>query len=137
MRKGFTLLELITVVIIIGILAMIAVPQFFRIAERGRAAEGVQILGAVKNAQLRYAAEYGSTTNDAAVIDMEVGTTRFFNPPSLVGSVNVRTSTGVEIANITRNNTSLAYNAYTLNITATGTIDCDDGSGTICAVLGY
>ena len=137
MRKGFTLLELITVVIIIGILAMIAVPQFFRIAERGRAAEAIQILGAVKNAQLRYAAEYGSTSNDASVIDMEVTGTRFFGSPSLVGGINVRTDTTSEIANITRNNNSLAYNAYTMNITADGTIACDDGGGTICTILGY
>ena len=52
--KGFTLLELLVVVIIIGILASIAIPQFVRVTERSRQAEARTILGAIRTAEAAY-----------------------------------------------------------------------------------
>jgi len=54
MKKGFTLVELLIVVIIIGILATIAMPQYQRFVERSRAAEANTILGAIRNAEEVY-----------------------------------------------------------------------------------
>jgi prepilin-type N-terminal cleavage/methylation domain-containing protein len=48
MKRGFTLLELIVVVIIIGILATLAIVQYGRAIERARGAEARQILGAIR-----------------------------------------------------------------------------------------
>lgn len=45
MKKGFTLLELIIVIIIIGILATLGLTQYARMVERGRGAEARQLLG--------------------------------------------------------------------------------------------
>ena len=60
-RAGFTLLELLMVVIIIAILASIALPQYLRVAERSRAAEALQNLAAIRSAESRFKA--GSPTN--------------------------------------------------------------------------
>ena len=55
-RGGFTLLELLMVVIIIAILASIALPQYFRAAERSRASEALQIMATMRGSELRYKA---------------------------------------------------------------------------------
>ncbi len=54
MKKGFTLLELIIVIIIIGILMGIALPKFMNVVEKARTAEGRSILGAIRSAQMRF-----------------------------------------------------------------------------------
>lgn len=51
---GFTLLELLMVVIIIGILASLALPGFIKASERARASEVVIYFGQVKDSIRRF-----------------------------------------------------------------------------------
>jgi len=60
-RKGFTLIELIIVVIIIGILAAIAAPMMSSNVQRARRSEAVAALGAIRTAARCYAAENSGT----------------------------------------------------------------------------
>lgn len=56
-RSGFTLLELLMVVIIVGILAALAIPGYVRAVERSRSAELLTVLGQLKGSIQRYCAE--------------------------------------------------------------------------------
>ncbi|MBL7197237.1 MAG: prepilin-type N-terminal cleavage/methylation domain-containing protein [Candidatus Omnitrophica bacterium] len=56
---GFTLLELVVVVIIIGILAALAIPRYMVTTERARSAEGVLILDGIRKSQMRYYQQWG------------------------------------------------------------------------------
>lgn len=71
-RRGFTLLELLIVVIIIGILGTLALPRFFRAVERARWAEARSILGALRTSQLTYRAQYGSYASSMDSLDMDL-----------------------------------------------------------------
>ncbi len=52
-KSGFTLLEIIIVIIIIGILASIALPKFFKTVEFSRGQEALTNLGTVRQAMER------------------------------------------------------------------------------------
>jgi type IV pilus assembly protein PilA len=64
-RKGFTLLELMIVVAIIGFLASIAIPQYQNYSMRARLTEGVQMLGAARVGVTEFFLLRGSMPKDA------------------------------------------------------------------------
>jgi prepilin-type N-terminal cleavage/methylation domain-containing protein len=71
MRRGFTLLELIIVIVIIGILATLGIQQYGRMVERSRGAEARQILGQIRSTAAAFFTEHrglGNFDNAAAGI---------------------------------------------------------------------
>lgn len=79
MKKGFTLLELLIVVIIIGVLATLAIPNFLRAAERARWAEAKSILGTLRGSQIRYYAQYQTYADDLANLDIDFTLPKHFS----------------------------------------------------------
>ena len=51
MKKGFTLIELIVVIIIVGILASVGMTQYTKVVEKGRYAEARSVLGSLRTLQ--------------------------------------------------------------------------------------
>lgn len=68
---GFTLLELLMVVIIIGILAAVAIPRYLKTREKARMSEALSTLGQLRSSELRYYAAEGTYTNQINELDFD------------------------------------------------------------------
>ncbi len=66
-KAGFTLIELMIVVIIIGILAASAVPIYRANVRKAYAAEGFATLGAIRSAERLYKAEWDTYKNSTDI----------------------------------------------------------------------
>lgn len=77
---GFTLLELMIVVVIIGVLATVAIPAFSSYVYRARASEATDFLGEIRQRQESYRSEFGQY---CAVSGSAFG---MYTPTALAGS---------------------------------------------------
>lgn len=80
--KGITLTELLIVVVIIGILAMLAVPSFTRTIEKAKLGEAISNLNLIRTGQKIYFLEYRSFSPNVADLNIEDPNTpsdRFFD----------------------------------------------------------
>lgn len=94
-RGGFTLLELMMVVIIIAILAAVALPQYLKLAEKARMTEAVSLLGELRSSELRYFPENSTYTGVFTQLDLDptvagemAGATKFAYTIPVVSAAN-------------------------------------------------
>ena len=126
MKKGFTLIEMMVVVVIIAILAGLALPLYTKSVERSRISEAVKILGVIRDAEINYALEYGNYSNggDLGVLDITINPVgKYFNFNTLGNSQGIGpfSSNDGPIANATRNSLDVFYKGgYEILINKTG-----------------
>ena len=110
-RSGFTLLEIIIVIIIVGVLASLSLPRFFSTVEFSRSTEALASIGALRQSiercYLQNAGNYAACVNFSS-LDLE-------DPQNSPNSHFVYTITAVQ-----------ASSAYTIK--ATRRSDRDGGS---------
>lgn len=85
-KQGFTLIELVTAVMIIAVLTAIAVPQYRASVQRAEATEALINLRTIFESAVRYKSQTGSTPTKVAELDISFFDSRDVTGGSMIGS---------------------------------------------------
>ncbi len=109
-NAGFSLVELTIVVVILGVLAMLAVPRYQTAVERSKASEAFSYCAQVQGAQERYAARKGEYSHSMRNLDIKIDSPQFFSVGNFTSS-NWQTKWELRL---TRKGSSSGFGRYTV-----------------------
>lgn len=139
-KQGFTLIELMVVVVIIGILAAVAVPKLFGMIAKSKASEVGPAAGTYVKLQEAYASEQDTIGSwekigykSPAGLSTSGSTTNFTYAPGTLGTDDWKATSLVGLNDCTKGKTWKVASSYVVNtgnVTFTAT-----GPGTGCDEL--
>jgi len=111
-NKGFTMIELLVVLLIIGILAAVAAPMLLSNSDKAKASEAASTLGMIRQAEREYFAKHGAylavsagnlhlpqePTSGTAGLGITVDPAKYFSEASYTVALSCNMLDGVAVA---------------------------------------
>lgn len=141
-KQGFSLIELLVVIVVIGLIASFATIKYSHFVARTRASEGVHLLTALRGAQERYFVSQEAYAGGVGCLP--------YNDPSLNPSLDIEISKMPDNFDIPRvcngagNPPIIVYIASTISgvsasiyIDSSGNVGCLPAASADCRTIGY